>query len=523
MDIDKETKTRSSSNFKKPKSQDKSIKTKVENEKNKVKNMHNNMREERVNQKLQQRKDKINDYFNKKRGLTDSDTDTLIAKSINISNLSMLADKNLYIVPPKICVLIALNSQVDLELISKSLQATLMNNSTTMQPTKIHTVSQNMWTTLVPTNLYKGKERLSFFTSDRHSQIYNIIDTCKAADIIVFVSSCKNNNDPNYFNKIKLEPESCDAIDSFGHNILSILREQGMPPHIGLISDIDTVPEKHKTPIKKLFTRYFESELQAEKIITLLNEDDYKSVIRHLCGVSMVYCQLQLKKHRSYMLGEKIEYHQDRNELDVYGYIRGNTLNGNNKIHISGFGDYDITKIEFETDPCENKYYLPDKSSTNNNSNKSHDKSNSMNMEVDKHSKVLFEKDKNIILPEDLIEPIPTNNLENKPTVVMATGNTAVNINNKENDENFLKDLNKIDKMINLDIKEDEDDVDLDDISFEEHNYENDNIDAECMKTSKKHIANTNIQFRSKEDMEFKDEVDTPIDMNARDRFKKYR
>ena len=74
--------------------------------------------------------------------------------------------------------------------------------------------------------------------------------------------------------------------------------------------------------------------------------------------------------------------------------------------------------------------------------------------------------------------------------------------------------------MINLDIKEDEDDVDLDDISFEEPDYTQETANT---KVSKKHIANTNIQFRSKDDMEFKDEVDTPIGVSAQERFKKYR
>lgn len=79
-----------------------------------------------------------------------------------------------------------------------------------------------------------------------------------------------------------------------------------------------------------------------------------------------------------------------------------------------------------------------------------------------------------------------------------------------------------MDKMINLEAKEDEDDLDLDDISYNEDDFKDDN-DEGVQKISKKHLAQTNIQYRSKEDMEFKDEVDTPLGMSARERFKKYR
>ncbi len=105
MDIDKEPKT--NSNFKRPKDVKQNEHDK---DKNKVKALQNSMRDERINQKIQTRKNKLNDYLNKKRGLTDSDTNTPIEKTINISNLSMLADKNLYIIPPRICVLVPLNS-----------------------------------------------------------------------------------------------------------------------------------------------------------------------------------------------------------------------------------------------------------------------------------------------------------------------------------------------------------------------------------------------------------------------------
>jgi pre-rRNA-processing protein TSR1 len=60
------------------------------------------------------------------------------------------------------------------------------------------------------------------------------------------------------------------------------------------------------------------------------------------------------------------------------------------------------------------------------------------------------------------------------------------------------------------------------DISYDE-NDEKETYDENGNRISKKHLSKINVKYRTHEEMEFPDEVDTPIDMSARERFKRYK
>ena len=76
---------------------------------------------DRLNRKIQIRKQKINEHLFKRRGLIDSDGNSSIDvtknKSMTLSNLTQLIDLTVYKIPPKICALISLNEDANLDLI----------------------------------------------------------------------------------------------------------------------------------------------------------------------------------------------------------------------------------------------------------------------------------------------------------------------------------------------------------------------------------------------------------------------
>ena len=78
----------------------------------------NERRIERMNRQNQLRRNKMNETFLKRRGIIDSDGNSSINVSKNLSlSLSMLTqniDMTLYKIPPKICCLIALNNEVNI-------------------------------------------------------------------------------------------------------------------------------------------------------------------------------------------------------------------------------------------------------------------------------------------------------------------------------------------------------------------------------------------------------------------------
>jgi len=438
-----------------------------------------------------------------------------------MTNLTALIDTRTYKNPPKLVALVALNDTCNLEILMENFQRAIIsseenldfneNSKTNFEENlknlknskKFNKLSENLWSALVPQSLFKGRERVTFVKTQR--DIYCILDICKIADLVIFVSSTKGTDVTNW----KKNPDKfSNCIDSFGYEILTMLRAQGLPQHISIIQDLETIGDKHKSDVKKLFTRYIESELKPDKIFCNSNNninnklDETKGIIRLICSLPPFEVSLDIKKHRSYMLCQHINVlerpeenkfnnaNEELCDMELFGYLRGNTMNINNFLHITGFGDFLISDVELFDDPIPVQNNINnDNKSTNSNNN------NDINMNLDK--KTGKEIDDKIENEQNL------NDLTNKPGLI---GNEEIlnNIqrkNEKNNNDKINKELNALDELIDFDINIKDDG---NDISFEED--EEENLENE-KKISNKHKDKTTLGYRTYDEMEFPDEV----------------
>lgn len=162
------------------------------------------------------------------------------------------------------------------------------------------------------------------------------MDALKVADTAVFVTSA-------------LE----EPVDEWGERVLALSMAQGMPTPIVATMDIEGVHPKKRTTEKQNVQKLISKWLPEEKVMQLDKSSDGLNLLRRIGNQKRNI--IHHREKRPYMLAEEIEYvadsKGDNGTLKISGYLRGMPLNVNSLVHITGLGDFQMSRIDGLDDP----------------------------------------------------------------------------------------------------------------------------------------------------------------------------
>ena len=263
-------------------------------------------REERYHRSQQIRKNKRDQMIKDRRGM----------KSMNIDDLAIDGDVKervrplIHNVAPKIVALVPLNEFCDLNGVKTDLENECGRGNEDMKVDSSDVYKAH----LVNMGGVVGvkKQRLIFYPCQRDP--HALLDICKIADILLFVLSCEKAQ----VDKLKDDPDLyANAIDEVGYKMLSNLRVQGIPPSICVLQHIEKISNKRQNEVKKLFKRYFVSELGDSIKYVILDNSSKSSIssnnnnLIRLITSTFPKSKLFWKENRSFMFSSKFAINPD--------------------------------------------------------------------------------------------------------------------------------------------------------------------------------------------------------------------
>lgn len=200
-------------------------------------------------------------------------------------------------------------------------------------------------------NVPRFKQRFAFIVPPHgRGNELTVLDYLKVSDTTLFLTSAAMGED--------------DILDKWGHKMFNMIVAQGIPTPVVGIMDLESVNPKRRQQSKSSIQKFISKLLPDEKCMQLDTNAEGINVLRRIGGQKKKI--LPNKANRPHLFAEKVEYipnpdsSLDTGTLKATGFLRGTPLDVNGLVHITGLGDFQMTQIEAQTDPYKLEKNRPD-------------------------------------------------------------------------------------------------------------------------------------------------------------------
>ncbi|XP_058803988.1 pre-rRNA-processing protein TSR1 homolog [Phymastichus coffea] len=195
-------------------------------------------------------------------------------------------------------------------------------------------------------SLPRFKQRFSIATPPI-GNTFATLDLAKVANTILFITSAVHELDKS---------QRQEVLDCWGEEIIQASISQGLATPIVAITNLESLPVKKRQDHKQYVQKTLFKWLQEDKIMSLDKPADALNILRR--AGSQKQRNVIYRNKRSFLFAENVKFNLDENNstndfgtLELTGYLQGLPLSVNGLIHIPNFGDYQMSRIEEIKDP----------------------------------------------------------------------------------------------------------------------------------------------------------------------------